>query len=65
MDWLLISCIASFAVALILGVVLTVFWLADRADDRALDERMLGECPWPIARKRDRTSSHDVPADTL
>lgn len=54
MNWLLISCIASFALALILGLVLIAFWLADRADDR--DEQLIAEiqamrgdpCPWPI-----------------
>ena len=37
MDWLLISCIASFCVALVIGLVLIVFWFADKADDRDLD----------------------------
>jgi hypothetical protein len=33
MNWLLLSCILSFAFALILAFVLGAFWLADRADN--------------------------------
>lgn len=52
-DWLLISCIASFVAALILGGVLGAFWLADRADKQA-EERNLADRivihgdQWPI-----------------
>lgn len=51
MNWLLFSCIASAAFAVIIAFVLGAFWFADRADDLADYERQLSEgdgCPWPI-----------------
>ena len=50
MNWWLISCIASGAVALIIMFVLGAFYLADRADDLADYERQLaeGDVPWPL-----------------
>lgn len=49
-DWLLVSCIVSFVMACIIGLVLTAFWLADQTDDtdyeRTQDDIRLAEIMW-------------------